>query len=110
MLAVEQVPSLIDSDPERAMRLARSAGVLLVMSQARKQISNLRRLFANRGDDLAPLTYDVVEDDREGEWDQMLELGDMALDFDVPSLLDGLDAVGDFTSGGDSSSSDGGGD
>lgn len=111
MLAVEQVPSLIESDPIQAMRLARSAGVLLVMSpNARKQIPKLRKMFVARSDDLAPLTYNLIEDDREGEWDQLLELGDMALDFDVPALLDGLDAVGDFTSGGDSSFSDGGGD
>lgn len=49
-----------------------------------------------------------VESDREGEWEQMLEFGDMALALDAESLFDGLDAVGDFTSGGDSSSSDGG--
>lgn len=111
MSAVEQVPSLINRDPEQAMRLARSAGVLLVMSpRARKQIPKLRKLFADRTDDLAPLTYYPIEDEPEPEWNQLLELGDMAIEFDVPALFDGLDVVGDFTSGGDSSSSDGGGD
>lgn len=51
-----------------------------------------------------------LETDREPEWGQLLELGDMALAFEVDVLLDMIDAVGDFTSGGDSGSSDGGGD
>lgn len=111
MLAVERVPSLLNSDPEQALRLARSAGVLLVMSpKARRQIPALRKLFAERGDDLAPLTYLPIDGEREDEWEQVLEYGDMALAFDLDSLFDGLDAVGDFTSGGDSSGSDGGGD
>lgn len=109
MFAVEKVPSLINSDPDQAIRIARSAGVLLVMSpKARRQIPALRKLLAERGEDSASLTYVPLENDREPEWEQVLELGDMALEFDIGALFDGLDAVGDFTSGGDSSSSDGG--
>lgn len=111
MAAVEDLPTLIAADPERAVRLARSAGVLLIMSpRARRQIPKLRKLLAKRGDDAASLAYLPLETDREPEWDQLLELGDMALAFDMDSLFDMIDAVGDFTSGGDGGSSDGGGD
>lgn len=109
MLAVEKVPSLIESDPDQAIRIARSAGVLLVMSpKARRQIPALRKLLAERGEDSTTLAYVPFESEKEPEWEQVLELGDMALEFDIAALFDGLDAVGDFTSGGDSSSSDGG--
>lgn len=110
MAAVERVPSLIRSDPDQAIRLARAAGVLLILSpRTRRQIPKLRKLLAERGDDDASLTYISFEDERVPRWERVLELGDMALAFDLESLFDGLDAVGDFTSGGDSSS-DGGGD
>lgn len=110
MAAVEDLPSLIAADPERALRLARSAGVLLIMSpKARRQIPRLRKLLAERVGDNGSLAYLPLETEREAEWDQLLELGDMALAFDVDGLLDVIDAVGDFTSGGDGSS-DGGGD
>lgn len=110
MAAIEQVPSLIDSNPDQALQLVRSAGVLLVMSpRARKQIPRLRKLFADRGEDLLPLTYVGIADGEEPKWDQLLELGEIALEFDMPALFDGLATVGDFTSGGDSSSSDGDG-
>lgn len=112
MAAVEDLPSLISADPERAVRLARSAGVLLIMSpKARRQIPKLRKLLANRGDDAATLAYSPLETDREPEWEPLLELGDMALAFDVDGLFEGIEAVGDFTSGGDGSSDggDGGG-
>lgn len=109
MVAVERVPSLIRSDPAEAIRLARSAGVLLVLSpRTRRQIPKLRKLLAERGDD-GSLTYVPLESDRKLEWEPVLELGDMALAFDLGSLFDGVDAVGDLTSGADSSS-DGGGD
>lgn len=110
MAAVEDLPSLIASDPERAIRLARSAGVLLIMSRkARRQIPRLQKLLANRGDDPAGLAYFSLETDGEADWDQLLELGDMALAFEVGDLFEMIDAVGDFTSG-DGGSSDGGGD
>lgn len=109
--AVERVPSLIDTDPDEALNVALSAGVLLVMSaKARRQIPALRKLLAERGDDFVPAAYmplDTGEDGRD-EVEQLLDFGDMALSFDVEALFDAIDAVGDFTSGGDSSSSDGG--
>ena len=110
MAAIEDLPSLIVTDPENAVRLARSAGVLLIMSpKARRQLPKLRKLLANRGGDSGSLPYLPVETDREPEWDPLLELGDMALAFDMDGLLDMIDAVGDFTSDGDGGSSDGGG-
>lgn len=112
MVAVEQLPSLIDGDPDQALRIARSAGVLLIMSpKARRQIPALRKLLAECNDELVPLTYMVTDDENEDkvELEQLLDLGDMTLSFDVDALFDGIDAAGDFTSGGDSSSSDGGG-
>lgn len=109
MAAVERMPSLIRSDPEQALRLARSAGVLLILSpRARRKIPKLRKLLAERGDNGASVIYVPLESDREHEWEQVLELGDMALAFDLDSLFDGLDAVGDFTSGADGGSSEGG--
>lgn len=110
IMAIEKLPSLLETDSEQAIRLARSAGVLLVMSpKARQQIPKLRKLLEHRGEDLPALAYLPIESDREPGWEQVLELGDMALAFDVDVLFDSIETVGDFTSGGDSSSSDGGG-
>lgn len=109
MAQIGDLPSLIAADPERAIRLARSAGVLLIMSpKARRQIPKLQKLLAKRGDDSASLAYLPLETDDEANWDQLLELGDMALAFDMGALFEMIDAVGDLTSG-DSSTSDGGG-
>jgi hypothetical protein len=47
-----------------------------------------------------------VASEREREGEQVFELGDMVLAFEAGSLFDGLAAIGDFTSGVDSSSSD----
>lgn len=108
---VERIPSLIDTDPNQALNVALSAGVLLVMSaRARRQIPALRKLLAEREDDFVPTIYMPLDsgDEGGGEVEHLLDLGDMALSFDVESLFDGIEAVGDFTSGGDSSSSDGG--
>jgi hypothetical protein len=109
MLAIEKLPSLLTTDPEQAIRLARSAGVLLVMSpKARRQIPGLRKLLDGRGKDLPVLAVMPYGNEREREGEQVLEIGDLALALDFESLFDALEAVGDFTSGGDSSSSDGG--
>lgn len=108
MLAIEQLPKMIERDPERALALARSAGVLLIMSpKARRQIPALRKLLAERGSDGDFVAYVAIDSDSEGKMDLLLDIGDMALEFDVLSLIDSIDAVGDLTSG-NSSSSDGG--
>lgn len=111
MSAVETLHSIIKKDPEQAIRLARSAGMLLVMSpKARRQIPALRKLLAERGEDWALPTHFPIESEREHEWEADLELADIARALDIGRLFDGLDAVAEFTGGGDGGSSDGGGD
>lgn len=113
MLAIHDLPRLITAHPARAIELARSAGVLLIMSpKARRQIPALRKLLAKRDDDIPSVTYVAIGTEQEKDWDDLLDIGDMALEFDLfGTLFDSIDAVGDFTSGGDSSSDggDGGG-
>lgn len=53
-------------------------------------------------------TTSGISDDDHGEGDNLLEFADIGLALDAASFFDSIDAVGDFTSGGDSSSSDGG--
>lgn len=111
MTAIERLPALLKSDPEQALHLARSAGALLILSpEAQRQIPQLRRLFEQRGEDMVTLSILPMEAEDRGEWEAVLELGDLALSFDAFGLFDSLSSVSDFTSGGDSSSSDGGGD
>lgn len=113
MLAIDQLPAMIDRDPDRAIALARSAGVLLLMSpKARRQIPALRELLAARGDDIHSVTYVAIDTEQEKDWDDLLDIGDMALEFDLfETLFDSIDAVGDLTGGGDGGSDggDGGG-
>lgn len=110
--AIDDLPALIKRDPDAALRLARSAGVMLVMSPtARRQIPALRALFDQRGGDSGITAYVAIDsggedDERIGHW---LDIGDLALEFDLPSLFDSIDAVGDATGGGDGGGSDGGG-
>jgi hypothetical protein len=106
---IEQFPTLVRTSPDEALQLARSAGVMLVMSaKARRQIPALRKILEQRGDDHIPIisASDTTTEEDRGEGSA--EIGDLSLALDMSSLLDGMDAVGDFTSGGDSSSSDGG--
>ncbi|MCY7279922.1 MAG: hypothetical protein LH610_03330 [Sphingomonas bacterium] len=110
MLAIEQLPAMIDRDPDQAIRLARSAGVLLIMSpKAWRQIPALRKLLAERDDDGASIAYVAIDFEHEGKLDQLLDIGDMALEFDFLSLFDSIEAVGDLTSSSDSSSDGGNG-
>jgi hypothetical protein len=110
MSAVNQVPSLIESDPDEALKVALAAGALLVMSPpARRQLPALRKLLADRGEGYVPLTTTAdISDDEGGEAGNVLDLTEMALSLDIVTLFDSVEAAGDFTSGGDSSSSDGG--
>ena len=116
MAALDKVPSLIRSDPDEALRLALSAGVLLVMSSAaREKIPKLRKLLSARSGDSGGIVYAAsggAEDSEigQGELGQAFQLGDMALAFNLLSLFDGVQAVSEFTSGGDGSDGgDGGG-
>jgi hypothetical protein len=108
--AVNQVPSLIERDPDAALKVAMEAGALLVMSPpARRQLPALRKLLEERGDGYVPLsTMPGISDDEGNEAEKSLDLADMGLSLGAETLFDSIDAVGDFTSGGDSGSSDGG--
>jgi hypothetical protein len=108
--AVNQVPSLIERDPDAALKVATEAGALLVMSPpARRQLPALRKLLIERGDGYVPLsTMPGISDDEGSEAEKSADLADMGLSLGAETLFDGIDAVGDFTSGGDSGSSDGG--
>jgi hypothetical protein len=108
--AVNQVPSLIERDPDEALKLAMKAGALLVMSPpARRQLPALRKLLQERGIGYVPLsTMPGISDDEGNEAEKSLDLEDMGLSLGAETLFDSIDAVGDFTSGGDSGSSDGG--
>lgn len=111
MRAADDLAMLIAADPERALRLVRSAGILLIMSpKARRQLPALRKLIEQRGDDYPVLTFTYVSDEPEAEWEQILELGDIVLSEETLDLLDSIDAVGDFAGGADGGSSGDGGD
>lgn len=117
MRAADDLPAMIEADPDRALHLVRSAGVLLVMSPtARRQIPKLRKLFDARGDDSPALSFAYVSDEPEAEWEQILEIGDIVLSDEALDLFDSIDAVADFTAsdgssdGGDGGDGGGGGD
>jgi hypothetical protein len=107
--ATDELKSLLASNPDEAIRLARSAGVLLVMSpKARRQVPKLRKLFDQRREDVTTMASFSIGGDRASDSDDAFELGDLGLALESVVLFESLDIVGDFTSGGDSSSSDGG--
>lgn len=113
MKAADELPEMIEADPDRALHLVHSAGVLLVMSPtARRQIPALKKLIETRDGDSPTLSFAYVSDEPEAEWETILDLGDIALSDEAVDLFDSLDAAGDFTSGGDGGSDggDGGGD
>jgi hypothetical protein len=105
---LERFPALVRADPEAALKLARSAGVLLLMSpKARRQIPAVRRLLeARREDHAAPIYSSGSETDESAS--HVSELGDLSLALEMGSLLDGLEAIGDLISDGDGGASDGG--
>lgn len=105
MKAIDDLPKMIASDPERARLLARSAGVLLVLSPtARRAIPKLKALFERHDGGDATFAFSYVAEEPEEEWETLVELGDVALELDAAGFFDSLDAIGDFTGG------DGGGD
>jgi hypothetical protein len=55
-------------------------------------------------------TVPGINDDEVSGDGTLVDVADLGLSFNAETLLDSIDAVGDFTSGGDSSLSDGGGD
>lgn len=106
---IDDLPSWIAADPDRALAMARSAGILLILSpKARRQIPKLRKLVQSRDGDGSSVTYVYTSDEDDGHWNQVIDLGDMQLGDDAFDLFDSVDAAGDFTSG--DGGSDGGGD
>ena len=101
------IRKLIRNDPDRAVRIAQAAGVLLVLSPAAKaHISKLKALMADRGTDAGGGYYvDGSSDD--SEWQLGVDLGSFDFSADIGGWLDTVGSVGDFT-GGDGG--DGGGD
>ncbi len=102
---------LIKSDPDKAIRLAQMAGVLLVLSPAAKaQIPKLKAMMADRGDGGG---YYVDGSPDEGDWQIGVDFGSFDFSADVGSWLDTICSVGDFTggdAGGDGGGDGGGGD
>jgi hypothetical protein len=108
---LEQFPALVRLDPDAALKLASSAGVLLLMSpKARSQIPSIRKLLDERRD-AHPVPFYSSNEAEDGATDATGP-GDLSLALEMGPLLDGLEAVGDFTSesdGGASGGGDGGG-
>lgn len=103
---LDELPALLKSDPDRALRLAHEAGVMLVLSPiARRQLPRLRRLMAEREGDggYTPLTGMPP-----AGIDTGFETAAWPLDPVDCGLLDGIWAVCDATTG-DTGSADGGG-
>jgi len=97
------IKKLIKSDPDRAIRIAQAAGVLLVLSPAAKaQIPKLKALMADRGSDGGG--YYIDGSSAESDWQFGVDLGSFDFSADIGGWLDSIGSVGDFTGG------DGGGD
>jgi len=108
------IRKLIKHDPDRAIRIARMAGVLLVLSPAAKvQIPKLKALMADRAAD-AGSGGGYVDDSADGSgWQLGIDFGSFDFSADIGGLLDGVGSVGDFTDGdggGDGGDGGGGGD
>lgn len=103
---LDDLPALLKSDPDRALRLAHEAGVILVLSPiARRQLPRLRRLMAEREADggYTPLTGMPPAGTDTG-----FETAEWPLDPVDCGLLDAVWSVCDATTG-DTGSADGGG-
>ena len=109
--ALEELPALMETHPDQALRLAQQAGILLLMSpKARRQIPALRKLLASRGGGDLGLASTAHIGKSESEWGSLFDLCEIGLELDIETLFDCVESVGDFTSGTDGSTSDGGGD
>ena len=99
---------LIRTDPDRAVRIAQAAGVLLVLSPAAKaQIPKLKALMAERAGDGGGGVY--VGSSSDGDGETGVDLGDFSLTGDIDGWFDSITAVGDFTGDGGGDGGDGGG-
>jgi hypothetical protein len=106
------IKKLIKHDPDRAIRIAQMAGVLLVLSPAAKaQIPRLKALMADRGIDSGGGYY-VDGGSDEGDWQLGVDFGGFDFSANIGGWLDSIGSVGDFTGGdgGDGGGDGGGGD
>lgn len=110
---IDDLETWVAADPGRAMAMARSAGILLVMSpKAFRQIPKLRTLVQARGNDAPTASYTYSSSDSESDHEAAAAISDMRLTDDVLDLVNSVTAAADFTSaggGGDSDGGDGGG-
>jgi hypothetical protein len=107
LASLHALPHLLDRDPAAALRLARQAGPLLLLSPAAR--TALPRLQALGPAALAATAYALV-DEPEPEWLDLFEHveGVMTIEFD--GLLDAIEAIAGFgTDGGSSADGDAGG-
>ena len=102
------IKKLIRTDPDRAIRIAQMAGVLLILSPAAKaEIPKLKALMAERSGDVGGAYY-VDGGSDESDWQLHVDAGSFDFSTDVGGWFDSVGAVGDFT-GGDGGGGDGGG-
>jgi hypothetical protein len=106
---LDTLPQLVDSNPARALRLARAAGPLLLLSpHARSSIPRLQALAVTA----LPGNAHALIDEPEPEWLELFEHAETLLSIDFDILLDAIEAIasfGDDASSGTSTDSDAGG-
>lgn len=110
MAELSGMKRVIRDDPLRARQLARSAGVLLMLSPtARGQVEKLKTMLDRQGDGggSSHVAYGESDDDGSSGWEIGVDVGNFSFATDAIGMLDGIGSVGDFT-GGDGGSGDGG--
>jgi hypothetical protein len=104
---------LLRENPNRARRLAESAGVLLVLSPAAKaQLPKIKELL-DRGsaDGSSHVAFIDSSEDGSSGWELGVDIGGYSFATDAVGMLDGIGSAGDFTGGdGGGDGGDGGGD
>jgi hypothetical protein len=106
------IKKLIRTDPDRAIRIAQMAGVLLVLSPAAKaQIPKLKALMADRSGDGGGAYFHAEGSSDESDWQFGVDFGSFDFSAEVGGWLDAIGFVGAFTGddGGGDGSGDGGG-
>lgn len=109
---LDTLPQLIEGNPARALRLARAAGPLLLLSPvARSAIPRLQSLASAA---MSGTAFALI-DEPEPEWLDLLDHFELAMSVDFDILLDAIEAIAGFGgdgssgSGSDSDGGDGGG-
>jgi hypothetical protein len=91
---LDALPQWLASDPPAALRLARAAGPLLLLSAgARRALAQLRTLAP------AAAAHGLLEDARQSAWLDLFEHAEALLSIDTGLLLTLLDALADFADG-----------